>query len=761
MEELEVIIQRMMDAGESERSIMEVVQAYEAEPESQPDFTDDREEEVVEVKEEPTQLDATVEGGDTDSGSGSVQDRTVQPNIVIPEVIGDAPDLTMEDITMTDEERTEFDRKAKEQRQKGIEGQKLYLREKQIQDKTGLLPSNYPNLQVGTEIVEKRVGVGPKDYTTVSTEEPVYEQVDLEKMEEITAGVTSEYRNAFNSLMSDELETLQNYAEDPMTYENELNETHDQVFAVMQEKYPGLDKRAFMDIVGKGGDGLFQTALNKVTAEDKEKDNAENLLGATTLDEDVYKQIFNQTSKNFSEKELKKQGLNTLIRKKNRDLIRLQEEGGDAKEIKRLTSEIKTHQNDIQKLATIKGTGLSGEYGEMFGPSRDTKDKKLASSYMDNETTEYRQGKIDKAKKDLDGTLLTQVQEQKIKNPKLTDFEAHELLYKSKAYNLQQLWTTGNTETANLKFNKSRNPQLYNKLKEVGVDVGEGLNINVDVPLKKLFDIGYDGRDFDGLSGVLNDIDISEKDRKQLLNYESAIYRNKGELELLHELTYVNNDPATFDRGGFIGEVARAGLSATLTHFTDINPIEADKLASLGPGATESKMLEEFEKLGSTYNETFKNEIAKGEIDELGFTPDQLKAIERTLGEEVGEGFGHFVPMLIELGVISAATGATMTATGAARVLAGMKNAGGWKKTQYHAVMTMIEEGKMFTAGFDPGAGAGFYAGGQLTSGVTPFKKRFKWMDPFFQKVVKGGPVGAASAQIAFNLETTFPCSYL
>ena len=69
----------------------------------------------------------------------SVQDRTAQPNIVIPEVIGEAPDLTMEDVTMTDEERTEFDLKAEEQRQKGIEGQKLYLREKQIQDKTGLL----------------------------------------------------------------------------------------------------------------------------------------------------------------------------------------------------------------------------------------------------------------------------------------------------------------------------------------------------------------------------------------------------------------------------------------------------------------------------------------------------------------------------------------------------------------------------------------------------------------------------------------------
>ena len=47
---------------------------------------------------------------------------------------GDAPDIDVENALMTDEERIEFDRKAGEQRQKGIEGQKLYLREKQIQE---------------------------------------------------------------------------------------------------------------------------------------------------------------------------------------------------------------------------------------------------------------------------------------------------------------------------------------------------------------------------------------------------------------------------------------------------------------------------------------------------------------------------------------------------------------------------------------------------------------------------------------------------
>ena len=680
----------------------------------------------------------------TDSGSesgslGSVQDRTVQPNIVIPEVIGGAPDLTME----------EFESIAKESEEESREKADTNKRTLDIKIKTGLQPHQYPNLQVDTK-TEKQSHMGQ----VVDVKTPVYEQADLEKMEEITAEITSEYRTVFNSLLSDKLETLQSYSgEDQMTYEEDLNKIHNAVFDTIKDKYPGLDKRNFMNIVGKGGDGLFQTALNNVTAKDKERDDAENKKAAPTLDKGIFKNIFSNIEKTaLDDKEVDIRKLNDLIRPKQRKLNQLQAEGGDANEINNLLSEIQTHKKDIQKIATTTKYTPVGKEG-LSAVKTEEVDETLASSYMDNETTKYRQDKINEAKKNLEGTLNTQLDEKKINNPKLTDFEAHELLYKSKAYNLQQLWVTGNTEKANLKFNKTANPRLYNKLKEIGVDVGDGLEINVDVPLKDLFDAGYDGRDFSGISGFMERVDISEEDKKRLLLYESAIYRNRGELELLHKITYANQDPASFDHGGFVKQVVEVGGGAIMTRL-GVHPYKADQIMAGGKGATDSALLEEYQQLGNTYNEFYKEDIAKGKVDELGFTPEQMKAIEKTFAEEVGEGFGHFVPMLIELGVISAATGATMTATGMARALAGMRNAGGWKKAQYHAIMTMVEEGKMFTAGFDPGAGAGFYAGGQLTSGVTPFKKRFKWMDPLFQKVVKGGPVGATSAQIAFNLET-------
>jgi hypothetical protein len=167
-------------------------------------------------------------------------------------------------------------------------------------------------------------------------------------------------------------------------------------------------------------------------------------------------------------------------------------------------------------------------------------------------------------------------------------------------------------------------------------------------------------------------------------------------------------------------------------------------------------MLEKFEEIVPVFNEENKDKIEAGEIDELGFTKDEMKAIEKSFGEEVGEGVGHFVPMLVELGVLSAATGTVMSVPTIARGLATLRGGSGFQKATYHAVMAMIEEGKMYTVGMGATTGSSFYAGGQLTAGLTPFKSRFKWLDPLYQKVIKGGVVGAASSQLAIVSEAAY-----
>ena len=161
-------------------------------------------------------------GASTVDNSVAAQDATFVNPAVIPDQIGNLVSDEPLNIEMSEQEQLEFETKRDEQREKGIEGQKKYFREKAIKDKTGLLPSQYPQLQTSN--------FGPV---------PITSTVDLDVMEEITANVTAEYRDELSLLMSDEFETLKNMAEDPMTYDSELNTIHDRVFSALQEKYPG------------------------------------------------------------------------------------------------------------------------------------------------------------------------------------------------------------------------------------------------------------------------------------------------------------------------------------------------------------------------------------------------------------------------------------------------------------------------------------------------------------------------------------------
>ena len=192
-----------------------------------------------------------------------------------------------------------------------------------------------------------------------------------------------------------------------------------------------------------------------------------------------------------------------------------------------------------------------------------------------------------------------------------------------------------------------------------------------------------------------------------------------------------------------------------------INPIlnKADKIASKGPGYTTDFMLNKFQDVASDYNAAVEGEMFvdekgnKQKVEPLIFTEKQAKAFEKSFVEEIGEGVGHFVPMLIELGILSAGVGSILKIPRVMDSINKMRNAGAMGKMKYHAMMAMIEEGKMFAVGMGPGTGAGFYIGGVTTQGITPFKNRFKYLDPIWQRVVKGGPVGAASSQLASNME--------
>ena len=57
------------------------------------------------------------------------------------------------------------------------------------------------------------------------------------------------------------------------------------------------------------------------------------------------------------------------------------------------------------------------------------------------------------------------------------------------------------------------------------------------------------------------------------------------------------------------------------------HPYKARKIMAGGKGSKDSVLLEEYQQLGNTYNEVYKEDIAKGKVNEVGFTKEQMKAI--------------------------------------------------------------------------------------------------------------------------------------
>lgn len=149
------------------------------------------------------------------------------------------------------------------------------------------------------------------------------------------------------------------------------------------------------------------------------------------------------------------------------------------------------------------------------------------------------------------------------------------------------------------------------------------------------------------------------------------------------------------------------------------------------------------------YNITYSNQIEKGEAPALKLNQDEEKALERTFDEALVESGGSFVPMVVELGALNAITGGLGSAVGYTRYLNMLKQGSTGQKALFHTLNLLTEEAKMQTIGLNPGGGASFYAGGVLTSNLSPFKTKFKYLEPIWQKVIKAGPVGAASSEIA------------
>ena len=380
-------------------------------------------------------------------------------------------------------------------------------------------------------------------------------------------------------------------------------------------------------------------------------------------------------------------------------------------------------------------------------------------------------------------------------NPMMTMGEAGDKLYEANWKHHEALLNEGNrTVTLDFSNYNDRNTQNrdgrilnpYNDLlTKLNFPLGPGV---YEVPYNDLHKAGITTRRFDswwkdrGAGGFGHDV-INEEDLTFVEQLDQAHNRNIGERHALYNLFKVQRDPSKIEKRGGLGAFVNTATKSILTAFVDIPEAEADRIvANLGgKKQTTRYLLDTMQSVQHDYNNIFQEEIKSGSLQALEWNEDQVENFERTWGENIGEGVGHFVPELIKLGIISAATGGVMTWAGATRYLKLLKEGGKfkfitgaektlkgaealtgkaklWNNILYHGTKVMLEEAKMSLAGFKPTSGAAFYTGGVLTQGLTPFKpgSRFSWLNPLWQKVLKGGPVGAASMEFATITEAAW-----
>ena len=628
--------------------------------------------------------------------------------------------------------------------------------------------------------------------------QPVTKKANVDQVEDMANFIKVAFDKKFNTLLSSEVSSLKDIQEGQEdAFTDKLDQYKDEVFAEFKKQYPSMSKDFFVQLAGNTySNGAIAQSLNENIAKEEKEQSKQSFLNAKDLDLNYMNSRLDQEynrNKNSDPRFAQKIDINNKIKANYDELDKLDPSNPeDIDRINELETSNKVLMNDIQKLADIKPSWadeyareyeeIKEQYGSYAAQSSrlgimlksyykmsdaNAASDELATSYMSFENSKYEHERSTEAKENYSKTFETEFNAFQEGNPTLTKRKAYEQFLKAKLYEEQQVEKFGLETMITVDpflespLGSSRGFKMAMELRRKLITKGlidRNHKGKIQASLKDVFDAGYDGRDFDSWFDMKGR--VSKEDVEKLLSYESAKYRSKAAVSTTYDLLYLNNDPGSLDRSpGAFRLFAETASKATLTHFSDTSPEEAEKIIAGDKERTRSVILDKFEQHVGEYNNFYSEKIGKGEVEKLEFTKEQIEALEKSFGEEVGEGVGHFVPMLIELGVLTAATGGVLNVTGGARFLHALKNgtaikniSTGYQKAMYHGMMAMIEEGKMYLADFNFGTGSSFYGVGAATSGIK-LKGRFAALDPFFQKVVKAGPVGAVASQTSVVVE--------
>ena len=332
-----------------------------------------------------------------------------------------------------------------------------------------------------------------------------------------------------------------------------------------------------------------------------------------------------------------------------------------------------------------------------------------------------------------------------LENPKLSQREAVEKLYKNEVLYLQQLKSGEGQKTVELNVDLGsvtgalKNiylPSAWDKIREYPnkyEDLGNG---KIKISYQALRDMGVDSRNFSGWFDNMVGL-ADEKTISSIKSYNEEVDEATATAMGYRNLWRNNVDVGAIEKPDVVTNFFEQGSTA-FVEYTGLNNKEAKEFLTGTKEGFARDRIDNLNEAISIANSTPEVEQAMGGKIEL--TPTQKENIDVSLSEEVSSGVAAFAPDLVILG----ATGGTMNALGYAKLMS--------KLSPMARFITgaVIEEAKMqLILDMKPGGGATFYTLGAATANLTPFNKHYKWLKPLFDKVVKAGPVGAISAETA------------
>ena len=357
--------------------------------------------------------------------------------------------------------------------------------------------------------------------------------------------------------------------------------------------------------------------------------------------------------------------------------------------------------------------------------------------------------KLNKVSQDVENTAGVRAQNLINENPALSQREAVEQLFNDELLYLQQFEADGRNSFVDLKFT----PQQLSGGNPMGAKVLRALDANrlkkniddsgnINISLYDLRAAGIDSRNFEGYFDELANL-ISDKDLNAVKMYNEEVDEVTVAARTFRNLAINNVDVGAIEKPDGFVNLLQTGTVATLETL-GMNKGEAEEFLTGTTKGTARTQIDNLDRAIKTANNTPEIQASMGGKIEL--TEDQKENISMSMTEEVTSGIGGFVPDLMILG----ATGGVMNAMGYAKLISKMS------PMAEFITGAVVEEAKMQTIlNMKPGGGATFYTLGAATGGIK-LKGAFAWLNPFFQKVIKAGPIGAISAEGAGVAELAY-----